>query len=119
MKSLTLLFVLALSSAVAIAAQPAPVNPHTMAPAPAAAETSLPQKARVVSTIDVPQYTYLEVMQDKKTRWLAAPSVKVKKGDVIRFDNGMEMTNFHSRALNRNFASISFVGRVVVTNEKE
>ena len=50
---------------------------------------------------------------------LAASTVAVKKGDVIRFDDGVVMTSFHSKSLNRTFPSITFVNRVVVTKEKE
>ncbi len=82
-------------------------------------QTLLPQKAKVVSTIDAAPYTYLEVMQNKKTLWLAANAVPAKKGDVIRFDNGMVMTNFRSKTLNRTFPSVLFVSRVVITGEKE
>jgi len=84
-----------------------------------APEARLPQKAKVVSTIDAAPYSYIEVMQNKKTQWLAANAVPVKKGDVIRFDNGMVMTNFHSKTLNRTFPSVLFVNRVLVTKEKE
>ncbi len=84
-----------------------------------APEIPLPQKARVLSITNVPQYTYIEVTQNKKNLWLAASTVAVKKGDVIRFDDGMVMTNFHSKSLNRTFPSITFVNRVVVTQEKE
>jgi hypothetical protein len=73
----------------------------------------------VLSAIDVPQYTYLEVVQNKKTFWIAGPTVAAKKGDMIRFNDGMAMTNFHSKTLNRTFPSISFVKNVVVTKEKE
>jgi hypothetical protein len=45
--------------------------------------------------------------------------VAAKKGDVVRFDDGMPMTNFHSKTLNRTFPSVLFVNRVVITNEKE
>ncbi len=83
------------------------------APAP-----SLMQKGEVVSTIDVPQYTYIEVKQDNKTFWLAAPATAVKKGDMIQFDNGAVMTNFNSKSLNRVFPTIIFVSRVVITNGK-
>jgi hypothetical protein len=82
-------------------------------------EAPLPNKAKVVRVIDVPQYTYLEVTKGKKTTWLAATTVAVKKGDVVRFDEGMVMTNFQSKSLNRTFPSITFVNRVVVTKEKE
>lgn len=79
----------------------------------------LPQKAKVLSTIDAAPYTYLEVTQNKKTLWLAANAVPAKKGDVIRFDDGMPMTNFYSKTLKRTFPSVLFVSRVVITKEKE
>jgi len=86
--------------------------------AQAVTDLSLTQKAQVLSTIEVPQYTYLEVMQDNKTRWLAATTVAVKKGDTVQFDDGNTMTNFNSKTLNRTFPSITFVVRVVVANGK-
>ena len=85
----------------------------------AAPEAQLPQKAKVLSTLDAAPYTYLEVSQNKKTLWLAATAVPAKKGDVIRFDDGLAMTNFHSKTLNRTFPSVLFVNRVVITKEKE
>ena len=84
-----------------------------------APEALLPQKGKVLSSIDAAQYTYIEVTQNKKTLWLAGNTVKVKKGDVIRFDDGMVMKDFHSKTLNRTFPAVSFVSRIVVTNEKE
>lgn len=81
----------------------------------APAEIKLTQKGKVVSTIDVPQYTYLEVSQDGKTRWLAGSTLAVKKGDTVQFDDGMEMQNFKSTTLNRTFPSITFVNRVEVS----
>jgi len=78
----------------------------------------LPHKGKVLSTLTVPNYTYIEVTENNKTNWLAAPTVAVKKGDVIRFEDGMTMTNFHSKTLNRTFPSISFINTVAVTKEK-
>ena len=121
MKSIAVLLALAVFTAAA-AAQTLPAgHPSVDAKkdAKAAAEAQLPQKAKVVSTIDAPPYTYLEVTQNRKTLWLAANAVPAKKGDVIRFDDGMVMTNFHSKMLNRTFPSVLFVNRVVVTKEKE
>jgi hypothetical protein len=119
MKSLPFLFALSVFSAAALAAPPAGVQPGMQMPSAAAPEAKLSQKGKVQSAINVPQYTYLEVTQNKKTRWLAVSTVAVKKGDVVRFDDGMEMTNFHSKSLNRTFPSVFFVQRVVVTKEKE
>lgn len=79
----------------------------------------LPQKGKVLSSIDAAQYTYIEVAQNKKTVWLAGNKVSVKKGDIIRFDDGMVMTNFESKTLKRTFPSVTFVSQVVVTKEKE
>jgi hypothetical protein len=49
----------------------------------------------VIDVINVPQYTYLEVKQDSRSQWIAGPSVEVRKGDVVRFDGGVEMKDFH------------------------
>ncbi len=74
------------------------------------------QKATVVSTIDIPQFTYIEISQNNQNRWLATGTVAVKKGDVIQFDSGSTMDNFKSKALNRTFASITFVNKVTLSN---
>ena len=121
MKSVRVFFALALFSTAA-AAQQLPAGHPALNAKPGdkgAGEAQLPQKAKVVSTIDAPPYTYLEVTQNKATLWLAANAVAAKKGDVIRFDNGMVMKNFHSKILNRTFPSVLFVNRVVITKEKE
>ena len=121
MKSFPVLLALAVFSNLAFA-QPLPAGHPTVdtkMEGKGAPNTQLPQKAKVLSTIDAVQYTYLEVTQNKKTLWLAATAVAVKKGDVVRFDDGMVMKNFHSKTLNRTFPSVTFVNRVVITNEKE
>lgn len=111
---------LALAVSSAAAAQPLPPGHSGLNTqgkgAPAA---KLPQEARVMSSVDASGYTYIEVSQNKKTLWLAGTKVAVKKGDVIRFDDGMVMTNFKSKSLNRTFPKVTFVNRVLVTNEKE
>lgn len=121
MKHLTVLLALAFFSVAAVA-QSLPSG-HPAVPAKmegkAAPDAQLPQKAKVLSTVEAKPYTYIEVTQNKKTLWLAANAIPLKKGDVIRYDNGMEMTNFHSKTLNRTFPSVLFVNSVVVTKEKE
>jgi len=134
MKITALLFVIVLLPAFAIAQSTPPGHPKTDGtsakmpaghppmegmkkdPVPSAAQ--LTHKGKVLSFTDVPQYTYLEVSENNKTVWIAASTVAVKKGDVVRFDDGMTMTNFHSKSLNRTFPSILFVNTVAVTKEK-
>jgi hypothetical protein len=120
MKPSALLIVLAFVAGPAMAADLPPGHPSVDTTKGGGAPTNVQslQKGTVLSAIDVPQYTYLEVKQGNKTLWLAASTVKAKKGDVIRFDEGMTMTNFHSKTLNRTFPSIQFVSKVMVTNEK-
>jgi len=121
MKSFAMLFALAAFSASAAAQSLPPGHPgvNTTMGGKGAPEAQLPQKAKVLSTIAATPYVYIEVSQNKKTLWLAATALPVKKGDVIRFDKGLVMTNFHSKTLNRTFPSVLFVNSVVVTKEKE
>ena len=113
-----------IASAASIAATP-PGHPSTDEAASAlklpkkTADADLPKKGKVLSTIDATQYTYIEVVEDKKTIWLAAPTIALKKNNVIRYDDGSEMTNFHSKQLNRTFPSVIFVNSVVLSKEKK
>ena len=86
-------------------------HPTTAPSAPSAG--SLPNKGKVVSVIDASIYTYIEVSQGDKVIWLAAPAVALKKDDNIRFSDGVEMKDFHSKTLDRTFPSILFVNAVM------
>ena len=106
---------------------PPPAKPHTpMIPAnalppghPAKSDDAEKlQKATVVSTLDVPGFTYIEIKQGHDTRWLAASTTDVKKGAVIEFDNNPPLENFKSKTLNRTFPSITFVNSVTVIKGK-
>ncbi len=116
MKSIPILFALALSTSVFAATPAAPANPHA---GMEAQRTMLTQNGKVLSTINVPSYTYVEVSQGKKTMWLAATTAAVKKGDTVRFDDGMVMNNFYSKSLKRTFPSIVFVNTLVVDSGKK
>lgn len=111
-------------------------NPHAMpaAPAPdavagyqhptpaAAADMLIPQgKARtvelknegtVLQNIKAAGYSYLEVQNGGQTRWLAVTQMDAVAGDVVRYEDGMEMKNFYSKTLQRNFPSVLFIGHI-------
>lgn len=88
-------------------------QPHAGMPAQA-----LTQQGTVASALNSGSYSYIEVSQGKGTRWLATNRMAVNKGDKIRFDEGMLMSNFHSKSLNRTFPAIYFVNQVVVAAGK-
>ena len=118
MKYLSALLAISLSSSVFAASPAAANNPHA-GMGMAAPKINLTQEATVLSTIDQSQYTYIEVSQNKKTLWLAATKLAVQKGDQVRFDDGMVMTDFYSKSLKRTFPSIVFVNQVVVSKGRK
>ncbi len=68
---------------------------------------------KVVETMDVSGYTYVCLEKNGKKTWVAAPKMKVKKGQTMSFKPGMEMVNFESKTLNRKFDRIIFTDGVV------
>lgn len=79
-------------------------------------EAELSRNGKVISSIDAGMYTYIELTENGKTIWIAAPTIKVKKGDLISFSGGAVMSNYFSKNLNRTFESVIFVGKAVVAN---
>ena len=122
MRSLIPLFALTVFSASAIAATPSvqtlagqTAGKMLLAANTQPASEQLPRKGKVLSSIDASIYTYVEVSENGKTIWIAAPTVAVKKGDMISFSDGATMSNFFSKSLNRTFESVIFVGKAVVS----
>lgn len=113
MRFVPALLVLTAFSATAIAAPAAQPAAGMSVGKPAASE-QLPRKGKVLNTIDASIYTYIELSENGKNLWIAAPTVAVKKGDTVRFSDGAVMSNFHSKSLNRTFESIVFVGKAAV-----
>jgi len=74
----------------------------------------LPNSGIVLERIKTDGYTYLRVSTAGKIIWLAAPELKVELNQKIHFSEGVYMSNFRSKTLNRNFAAILFVGSVAV-----
>lgn len=119
MRSLTPIIALTVFSASAIAApssgQPSSAGMQVVAAAAQPAGEQLPRKGKVISSVDASIYTYIELSENGKNVWIAAPTVKVKKGDMVRFADGAVMSNFFSKSLNRTFESVIFVGKAVVS----
>ncbi len=63
---------------------------------------------KVIETMNAGGYTYLLVDTGKEERWVAIPESTVNKGETVEYSAGMVMQDFHSKTLNRTFASIVF-----------
>lgn len=68
---------------------------------------------KVVETMDSGGYTYACIEKSGKKTWVAVPQTKIKKGQTLTFQPGMEMTNFESKTLKRKFDRIVFSGGLV------
>jgi len=63
----------------------------------------------VIESIDVNPYVYVRVDSSGGELWLAAPAVALSKGMRVSWPDGMVMTNYHSRSLDRTFDRVMFV----------
>jgi ribosomal protein S17 len=69
---------------------------------------------KVVETMNAANYTYVLVDTGKQKHWAAAPQFAVKVGDAITIEEGMPMSHYHSKTLNRDFEVIYFTNRARV-----
>jgi len=69
-------------------------------------------RGQVLSSIQVPGYTYIEVRNNGRSRWLAGNPVEVVDGEVISWGESAVMQNFTSNALKRTFEELVFVSAV-------
>ena len=75
--------------------------------------SGLPHKGHVVEVIQTSGYTYIQVSDGRDGRiWLAGPKMQLSAGAVVGFSDGVTMSNFHSKELDRTFDRILFVGTV-------
>ena len=92
----------------AAATQPAPTaatSPHAREAIPKSGQIH----GKVIEAIEAAGYTYVHVDTGSQKLWAAGPSTAFKKGDMIAFDSGMPMKNFHSKSLKRDFNLLYFV----------
>lgn len=65
-------------------------------------------KASIAEFKDVTNYTYLNLKNSTGRIWAAIPKTSVETGDEIELANIIVMKDFHSRILNKTFATILF-----------
>jgi hypothetical protein len=67
-------------------------------------------RGTVLETMDSGGYTYAFMDTGQDQRWVAALETPVAVGDVVQTDEGMAMSGFTSKTLNRTFNVVYFVG---------
>jgi hypothetical protein len=94
---------------------------------PPAAETPkhplLPAQANIAGTVaqtmDVNQYTYVQIDTGDGLVWVAGPLTQVKVGDAVEVSGGMQMVNFRSATLDRTFEKINLVSAIRVKSQQK
>jgi hypothetical protein len=46
--------------------------------------------------------------------WVAAPTVNIRVGDTVHFQDAPAMANYHSKSLDRTFTNVIFVSNISV-----
>jgi len=88
---------------------------QTHAPAstpPPKVESASNFSGKVIETMDAAGYTYVLLNTGKQKLWVAAPRFAVKVGDSVAVADTMEMRNFRSQTLKREFDVVYFTGNV-------
>ncbi len=62
-------------------------------------------------------YTYLRLKENNNDVWLAVPKMQAELGKTYYYEGGMEMKNFHSKELGRDFDVVLFLEKVAQNPE--
>jgi hypothetical protein len=73
----------------------------------------------VLETIDAANYIYMNIDESGNKYWIAAPHMSIDKGTHVNFTEQLEMTDFTSKALDRTFDRLLFVGKVHIESTSE
>lgn len=102
-------FLVLLIIIVSVAACSKSEEPKTSAAKP---QTKAAHEVTVKEVIDVTEYTYLKVAEGDKEYWMACPKAEIKVGEVLTYNQAMEMKQFESKELKKTFESIFFVDKL-------
>jgi len=75
------------------------------------------KKGILQEAIQTSNYTYLRLQDNGEDTWLAVPKMKADLGETYYYQGGMEMKNFHSKELGRDFDRVLFIEKVAKSEE--
>jgi len=70
---------------------------------------SEPHIAKVIDKIEVKNYNYLQVSENKEEYWIAVPTMPIEVGETVYFSKYTVMSDFKSSTIDRTFDEILFV----------
>ncbi|MEJ2104001.1 MAG: GW dipeptide domain-containing protein [Ignavibacteriaceae bacterium] len=70
---------------------------------------SEPHIAKVIDKIEVKNYNYLQVSENKEEYWIAVPTIPIEVGETVYFSKYTVMSDFKSSTIDRTFDEILFV----------
>ena len=76
-------------------------------------------KGRIVEMINAGRQVYIRIDSGKDLVWVAVPQFEGRIGDWVLVPPGVQVADYHSRKLNRNFGNVYFVGTIRRLNESE
>ncbi len=76
-------------------------------------------KVILTEALQTNNYTYLLVKEKGEEQWLAVPKMEAVVGETYYYKGGMEMRNFQSKELDREFESVMFLGKVSTSPDLE
>ncbi len=68
-----------------------------------------------LEVIQTTSYTYLRVKENNIENWLAVPKMEAEVGATYYYTGGVEMKDFTSKELGRNFESVFFLGNITTS----
>lgn len=71
--------------------------------------------AIVEEVLQTSEYTYLRVKENDIESWLALPKMDAEKGQTYYYKDGLKMTDFVSKELNKTFPEVLFIDKVSST----
>lgn len=72
----------------------------------------LPNEGVIKQVLHTEVYSYLQVLNQDEMVWLAGPKTALPVNTRIRYSEGVPMTNFYSKELQRPFPAVTFVSRI-------
>lgn len=87
--------------------EPVTENPALASPVPGGMV-----RGTVLETMNSGGYTYVFIETDQGERWVAGRETAVQVGDVVQSNQGMAMSAFHSKSLNRTFDVVYFASKL-------